>query len=192
MKAAWAAVLGVIGTLAIVAIGDLISEEVRVRLDRFPAVVIRLAGRRLPASIRGDWIDEWLAELRFILRGAEALPITRLIRGTRFAISLLLHGARGVDRELEGANQDHQELVDPLLGLRNRDSVSATATKAFIKDLESLSPGDRLRFQRAARRIMAGLLQPTNLSGITHIRRLRGVQGVYVMNWSAEGRLPLA
>jgi hypothetical protein len=114
MRAVWAAVIGVISTLAAVAIGDLVSEEVRVRLDRFPAAVIRLAARRLPASIRDDWIDEWLAELRFILRGAEALPITRLVRGTRFAGSLLLHGARGIDRELDDTNQNHHEITDPL------------------------------------------------------------------------------
>jgi signal transduction histidine kinase len=51
-----------------------------------------LATRRVQADVRQDLADEWTAELHEILRGAEALPVTRLYRGTRYALGLLRTG----------------------------------------------------------------------------------------------------
>jgi hypothetical protein len=117
MTAIWLAIGSIIGGLAGVAIGDLVSEEVRGRLDRFPAALIRLAGRRLPRKVRAYWTKEWLAELQWVLRGDEALPITRLIHGTHYAVSLLVRGARGVGREdvqTDQTEQDAQQLEESL------------------------------------------------------------------------------
>jgi hypothetical protein len=86
-------VLGVLlaaaSTLLIVAVGDLVSEEVRSRLDRLPHVLLRLAAWRLPAELREDRLAEWTGELHQFLRGTEALPVTRLVRGIRYAAGLL-------------------------------------------------------------------------------------------------------
>jgi hypothetical protein len=70
------------------AIGDLLSEEMRGRLDEIPHRLLRLAARRLPATIREETLREWYGELHEILRGAQARPVTRLIRGTRYATGL--------------------------------------------------------------------------------------------------------
>jgi hypothetical protein len=39
--------------------------------------------------VRFDRTDEWEAELHEILRGIDAYPITRLVRGTGYAFGLL-------------------------------------------------------------------------------------------------------
>jgi lipopolysaccharide/colanic/teichoic acid biosynthesis glycosyltransferase len=117
MRIAWAVLMGTTGALVTAVVGDLVSEEVRTRLERLPAALIRLAGGWLPANVRHEWTDEWLAELAYILRGTESLPISRLIRGTRFAADLLL-GARTIGRELGQAEEGFQEIADGLLPQR--------------------------------------------------------------------------
>jgi len=80
---------GTAGAVLAVAFADLVSEEVRARLDRVPFGLLRLARRRLPAGLRESVHDqEWVPELEHILRRAEALPITRLISGSRYALGL--------------------------------------------------------------------------------------------------------
>jgi len=82
-----AALLG----LLIIALGDVISEEVRARLDQLPYVIIGWAARRLPGDCRADFSEEWEAELTAILvrHNALTLPITRLVVGVRYACGLL-------------------------------------------------------------------------------------------------------
>jgi hypothetical protein len=82
------ALVGIIGAT----FGDLVSEEVRRRLDRVPMQLTQLACRRLPEPVRTDRADEWSAELNAILirRGATKLPITRLVVGVRFALGLFI------------------------------------------------------------------------------------------------------
>ena len=84
------AVLAFIGGLSITVIGDMVSEEVRDRLDHIPHAILKLAAGRLDSGQRSTvYEDEWLPELTYILRGAEARPITRLITGTHYALGIL-------------------------------------------------------------------------------------------------------
>ena len=93
-------VLGVFGGLGMTAIGDMVSEEVRDRLDHLPHAILRLAARRLDPGLREDvYDDEWMPELTYILKGDEARPITRLYHGTRFALGILA-AARRIARGL--------------------------------------------------------------------------------------------
>jgi hypothetical protein len=86
---------GTAGALLVLAAGDLVSEEIRARLDRLPYGLLRLARRRLPAELRETVHDqEWAPELEHILRRAGALPVTRLIAGTRFALGLATRAPR--------------------------------------------------------------------------------------------------
>jgi len=72
-----------------VALGDLVSEEVRGWLDRVPHAVLRLATLRLDLADRETTYREvWGPDLDYFLRGDESRPITRLIRGMKFAVSL--------------------------------------------------------------------------------------------------------
>jgi len=83
------AVLGFLASLVVVIVGDLVSEEVRARLDHLPHTVLRLAIRRLPANLRDDIGGEWQAELDHILHRAKLYPLTRLVVGVRYAAGLL-------------------------------------------------------------------------------------------------------
>jgi len=99
-----AVLLGVLGGVAsfaaMAAIGDMVSEEVRDRLDHLPHAILRLAARRLDPGLREDvYDDEWMPELTYILKGDEARPITRLYHGTRFALGILA-AARRIARRL--------------------------------------------------------------------------------------------
>jgi hypothetical protein len=77
------------------ALGDLVSEEIRGWLDLAPRAILRLASTQLESSQRETiYRDEWLPELVYVLRGAESRPITRLIRGTSFALGLLIAARR--------------------------------------------------------------------------------------------------
>ena len=90
----WAALCFFVG-LAMAALGDMVSEEVRDRLDHLPHAILRLAAGRLTASQRTTiYHDEWLPELTYILKGDEARPITRLIIGTRYALGVLANASR--------------------------------------------------------------------------------------------------
>jgi hypothetical protein len=91
--------LGVLGGLGMTAIGDMVSEEVRDRLDHLPHAVLRLAARRLDPGQRAIvYDDEWLPELTYILKGDEARPITRLYHGGRFTLGILVTARRISDR----------------------------------------------------------------------------------------------
>jgi xanthosine utilization system XapX-like protein len=89
MTMSWGALLSIAGAFVFGAVASTLNEEVRGRLDRLPRALIRLAGRRLPQTVRDDLTDEWAAELDAILQRAEALPLTRLLVGIRYALGLL-------------------------------------------------------------------------------------------------------
>jgi hypothetical protein len=106
VSSAWVALAGAGGLAAGVAamtIGDLLSEEVRERADRLPYRLIQRAGRRLSADVRVELTGEWTAELHAILdrHGADRLPLTRFVIGTRYAVGLL-RAAGAVDCALRG------------------------------------------------------------------------------------------
>ena len=86
------------------ATGEMLKEEMQTRLCRIPNAVIRVAVLRLPEQSRNDLADEWRSELAFIVNDTEGLPVTRLLRGVRFAGSLLW-AARGMAHELADAQE---------------------------------------------------------------------------------------
>lgn len=87
---AWA-VTCFLGGLLTIAFGELVSEEVRGWLDLLPRGVLWLAARRLdPHKREVIYEDDWLPELTYALRGDESRPITRVIKGTYFALGLFI------------------------------------------------------------------------------------------------------
>jgi hypothetical protein len=101
MTLVWGLLTFLAGIAITAILGDLFSEEIRGRLELLPYTLIRLAVRRLPPDVRDDLAEEWAAELHVILRGTEALPITRLYRGARYALGLL-RAAKEVGHLLSG------------------------------------------------------------------------------------------
>lgn len=80
----------IVGGLVAAGFGEILSQEIRDRLDHLPHAILRLAARRLcPAQRASIYEDEWMPELTFILKGDEARPITRLYHGTRYAVGIL-------------------------------------------------------------------------------------------------------
>ncbi len=104
MKSTWFVLLGLAvlgyGLLRTVAT-QICQEEMRTRLSRLPNSLIYLAASRLPGQAREEFGHEWRAELAFMLRDTAGLPLTRLFRGTRYAMSLLW-ASRGLASELSG------------------------------------------------------------------------------------------
>ncbi len=94
---AWAwALLAVVVSLVVLAGSDVVSAELRGRLDLAPRAVLRLAAVQLKPGQRKEIYEEvWIPDLLYVLRGKEALPITRLIRGMWFAFTLLISIVRG-------------------------------------------------------------------------------------------------
>ena len=102
--------LAFLAGLGVTALGDMFSEEIRDRLDHLPPAILRLAARRVTPSQRITiYKDEWLPELTYILKGAEARPITRLITGTRYALGILA-SAGSIRRHLQREDLAQQEL----------------------------------------------------------------------------------
>src|ERR1700733_14688231 len=71
------------------AITDMCKEEFRTRLGRFPYSLLRVIVLRIPRAERQDMLSEWYAEMDFILSETDGLPVTRLLRGVRYSLSLL-------------------------------------------------------------------------------------------------------
>lgn len=96
-------VMGFVVFLGTTVISDMVSEEVRDRLDHLPQTILRLAARRLDPKHRAALYEEvWLPDLAYFLKGDEARPVTRLYLGIRFAIGILL-SARRSGRTLDQA-----------------------------------------------------------------------------------------
>jgi hypothetical protein len=90
----WGA-LGVLAMFGMTAIGDMVSEEVRDRLDHVPQAILRLAARRLDPDEGSALYEEvWLPDLAYYLRGDKARPVTRLVHGTWYAIGIYMSADR--------------------------------------------------------------------------------------------------
>jgi hypothetical protein len=111
---AWTA-LSVFGVFLFAALGDLVSEEVRGWLDLAPRAVLRLAAMRLDPELRESICqDVWLPDLAYFLSGAELRPITRLIRGTTFALGLLRSARRIARLDRTAARQQATQALSEL------------------------------------------------------------------------------
>ena len=82
-------VLGLVFAVLLAAIGELVSDEIRARLDRIPLALLTMAARRLPRDQqKALYVEAWLPELHYVLQGDEAAPITRNpFRGEFVALS---------------------------------------------------------------------------------------------------------
>jgi hypothetical protein len=131
MKVVWG-IVGFFVAVITTTVCDLVSEELRSRLDRVPYAVLHAAIRRLPVEVRQSAGDEWLAELHHIVRHAEGRPIARLLTATRYALGLL-RTARRIGRELKVVRTDSlSDLQKPAggLGAFQRIALAGTASIA--------------------------------------------------------------
>jgi hypothetical protein len=142
--------------LVLNAITPIYQEEMRTRLSRLPNALIRLAASRLPPNARADAADEWQAELAFMLSGTAGLPVTRLLRGTRYALGLL-RVSRSIARELSASDQPAADRETPAAS--PVQEVTRFGIGALISQLANEFPNVReskIRFLEAE-----GLIKPT-------------------------------
>ena len=100
-------VVGVISLVVGSIIGTikgLLTEEIRTRLRQGIYLLIRLAGSRVTRKVRNDLVDEWRAELDYIFRDFDGLPVTGLLRATSYSLGLLF-AASAIERELTGTRR---------------------------------------------------------------------------------------
>jgi hypothetical protein len=87
-------VLGLAALIIVVlgkVLGELVTDEVRGWIDRFPSGILRFAAAQLPPSQRETvYKDEWSPALASSVRGTEARPLTRLVKGMVFSIGRLI------------------------------------------------------------------------------------------------------
>jgi len=99
-------VINVVLGLVIAVLSGLFVDEVRGCLELIPRAILRLVAMRLPADQRqAIYNEEWRPELIFKLRKAEGRPISRLISGTWYAVSMSRAAGR-VARELDGVREE--------------------------------------------------------------------------------------
>lgn len=134
----WGSAGSIVTFIIMAAVGDMVSEEVRDRLDHLPHTVLRLAARRLDAGQRAAmYDDEWMPELTYILKGDEARPITRLYHGTRFALGIFF-AAGQIARAL-----DHPAPGQPRIASGPRSLTLEDAERMMRTGLERLRDFDR-------------------------------------------------
>ena len=128
----WAA-LGVVSAFGMAAIGDMVSEEVRDRLDHLPQAILRLAARRLdPDQWASVYEEVWLTDLAYFLKGDKARPVTRLVHGTSFALGILVSAHRI-------ARHQRQRVV--VNGLDYQIAVARTmldGARAMLREVEAV------------------------------------------------------
>jgi anti-anti-sigma regulatory factor len=181
----WAA-LGILGGFGMAAIGDMVSEEVRDRLDHLPHAILRLAAWRLDPALRASLYEEvWLPDLAYHLKGDEARPVTRLYHGICFAAGMLASAHRS-SRSLNGARpQDNMpSLPDIHDGVTNvahaAKAVFAPLQLRGLHGLEVAISGNRLIVFGEidilnVRAFGAALLELGNVPATTLILDIRGV-----------------
>lgn len=170
---AWAlAGLTLAGVFLMAALGDLVSEEIRGWLDLVPRAILRLAATQLDAAQRETiYEDEWLPELTYALRGAEARPVTRLITGIRYATGILI-AARRVARRLNRTAQPEKTTASgtaPGGRLHPAYEITNTTSNAVTIDSHSgfrLAPGDSLIITSLFRRT----IRECDEKGLAHRR----------------------
>jgi Sigma-70 region 2 len=112
----------------------------------------------VPPDVREDLAQEWTAELHEILRGAEALPITRLYRGIRYAFGLLW-AAPSIGGDLSTSTTMRPKL--PTTGPKpaGHTSEGKIIGDAFGSVLRAAAGGDKQAFAAIWRSLHPGLLR---------------------------------
>lgn len=129
-------VFGLVGGVVMATFTDLLSEEMRTRLDRLPLALIWVAVRRLPRHAREDVRREWIGELHEFLHGDQAVPVTRLVKGIWFAFGLIWASGKVASETPESDSTQPPEMPDrssaELPPQKTSQSVGAAHEKVLI------------------------------------------------------------
>ena len=120
--------LAVAGAATVNAVSGMLSQEVQARLARLPVALLRMARMLVPGEQRDERYREWVAEVSYIAKETDGLPVTRLLKGLKYAAGAItgeitirrsarLAASRleaGLDRQirLHEAEPDRQALLE--------------------------------------------------------------------------------
>jgi len=98
----WVCAIGALtGIFILTSLGDLARKEIQGRLGLIPQAVLWLASRWLdPAQRVTLYKETWIPGLRHVLRETESLPITRILRGIKFALRVVVAPRRPARRSV--------------------------------------------------------------------------------------------
>jgi hypothetical protein len=117
--------LATVGAVAVKVAMDLAAKEIQGRLHGLPFLVLRLARWRLPRELRESIHDEWwVPDLHDLLDHYADLPVTRLLKGLRFSVSLLGQ-ARRVAKSVSPSRPAWQRTADALSAMREESRRSS-------------------------------------------------------------------
>jgi putative nucleotidyltransferase with HDIG domain len=134
----WGTVMAAAGVVGAGVAANLAGDEISGRVDLLPEAVIWLAAQQVPRPARADARQEWLAELAAILRSAEGLPVTRLVIGMRYAISLA-RAARAITAEITGAERGLRPLGGWQAAAVGGGGGGLTAVLIFLAGLSAVA-----------------------------------------------------
>jgi len=130
--------------LGLAVLRNMVVEEARTRVERLPFAIARLAARRIPPEWREEILQDWLAELHFLLSDqAESGPITRLIAANRWALSMLLRqGGVRIARELSAGTPPDMRGFEDIRQFSRGDRRRFGARTARLSELSHLPAED--------------------------------------------------
>lgn len=77
--------LALAGGFGVNVVSGMLSQEAQTRLARLPVTLARVARLLVPEDQREQWYRELIAELSYIAKETDGLPVTRLVKGLAFA-----------------------------------------------------------------------------------------------------------
>ena len=89
--------LAVAGAAMVNAVTGMLSQETQTRLARLPVALLRMARMLVPGEQRDERHREWVAEISYIAKETDGLPVTRLLKGLKFAVEAII-GAVAIRR----------------------------------------------------------------------------------------------
>jgi len=186
--------LAILSGIAVAVVGELLSEEIRDRLDQVPRAILRFATRWLgPDQRMTVYRDEWEPELIYILKGAEARPVTRLITGIRYALGILIN-TRRIARHLHRPAPGRPELAaagapGAMAGHRSfwvHGDNFLVALAGAQPEILKLCPHDRVKYQSLGWAILVtgGMASVSMWFALSSAQGLNGIAAVlFALPW---------
>jgi len=104
--------LALAGAAAVNAMTGMLSQEVQTRLARLPVALLRVARVLVPGEQRDERYREWVAEVSYIAKETDGLPVTCLLEALKFAAGAIT-GAIAIRRSAWlGASRAEAEIAE--------------------------------------------------------------------------------
>jgi hypothetical protein len=147
VRYAWIAIAALLVWIAQYLTSAVLGQEIQGWLNRAPAMILRLAARRLPTGARKEYAEEWTGELAAIAEEYQDLPLTRRVKQAWYALGML-RAAGQIGRVVDGG--------DGALVTQVEQGVT-DAVELAGRFLKLADPAHRMRWQHT----MGGLLAVT-------------------------------